>query len=188
MNQSRTIKKAKKFVKKECKKPTSKYGFEPFEYRFVPMVGYAKELAKKLDADMEVIEIAGWLHDIGSIISGRKDHHLTGAKIARKFLNDLKYPKGKIDRVCKCIKNHRGSVNNKRGNIEEKIIAEADAMSNFGNIAGLFKAAYIFEDLTQGEAKISVREKLERKWSQLHFKESKDMVRNKYKAIQELLG
>ena len=188
MNQSRIIKEAKKFVKEECKKPTSKYGFEPFEYHFIPMVGYAKELANKLDADIEVIEIAGWLHDIGSIVDGRKNHHLSGVKIARKFLNDLQYPKDKIDLVCKCIENHRGSTNKKRESIEEKILAEADAMSHFSNIAGLFKAAYIFEDLTQGEAKVSVREKLERKWNQLYFKESKDMVRNKYKAMKILLS
>ena len=36
-------------------------------------------------------------------------------------------------------------------------------MSNFENIAGIFKAAFVYENLTQGEAKDSVRKKLEDK-------------------------
>lgn len=182
-----TVGKIKKFVEKECKKPTSKYGFEPFEYHFVPMVKHAKILAKKLSADTEVVELAAWLHDIGSIKNGRKDHHKTGAKIAEKKLIELDYPRDKIKLIKKCIVNHRGSVNNNRESLEEKIISDADAISCFDNLPGLFKAAYVFEDLTQGEARVSVRKKLERKYKQLYFKESKDMVRDKYKAMKEIL-
>ena len=58
------ISKVKKFVEDECKKPTSKYGYEPFTFHFVPMVRHAKELADKLGGDKEVIVLAAWLHDI----------------------------------------------------------------------------------------------------------------------------
>ena len=79
----------KDFVEAECKKPTSKYGYEPFPCHFVPMVAFAKQLADQLGGDKEIIEISGRLHDLGSIIYGREDHHITGAEIAEKKLNEL---------------------------------------------------------------------------------------------------
>lgn len=181
------VEKVKNFVEDECKKPTSKYGYEPFPSHFVPMVARAKELSIKLSGDLEIILIASWLHDIGSIIHGREDHHITGAKIAEEKLKELNYPSNKIELVKKCILNHRGSQENKRVTIEEKIIAEADALSNFDNISGIFKAAFVFENKTQEEAKISVRKKLKRKWDQLHFEESKNLIKPKFEAIMLLL-
>jgi len=178
---------SKNFIENECKKPSSKYGYEPFPFHFVPMVNYAEKLANELGGDKEIILIAAWLHDIGSIIHGREDHHITGAKIAEEKLKELQYPTERIELVKKCILNHRGSQQNKRDSIEEQIIAEADAISNFDNIAGLFKATLVYEDKTQGEAKDSVRQKLERKWEQLHFNNSKKIIKPKYEAAMLLL-
>ncbi|MCK5322024.1 MAG: HD domain-containing protein [Candidatus Aenigmarchaeota archaeon] len=175
------------FVENECKKPSSKYGYEPFPFHFVPMVNYAKKLADELGGDKELIMVAAWLHDIGSIISGREDHHITGAKIAEEKLKEFQYPAEKIELVKKCILNHRGSQQNTRDSIEEQIIAEADVMSNFDNISGIFKAAFVYEDKTQSEAKESVRLKLKRKWKQLHFDNSKNIVKPKYEAAMLLL-
>ena len=181
------VDKIKGFVEEECRKPTSKYGFEPFEYHFVPVVKYALNLAKELGGDREIIALAGWLHDIGSIIDGRGEHHISGARIADKKLSELDYPQKKIDLVKKCILNHRGSVDNKRLSLEEQIIAEADAMSAFDNLAGIFKAAYVYESQTQGEAKISTRKKMKNKFKQLHFEKSKEIIRPKYEAAMLLL-
>ena len=132
--------------------------------------------------------IAAWLHDIGSIIYGREEHHITGAKIAEEKLNELKYPSQKIELIKKCILNHRGSKQNERNSIEEQIIAEADVLSNFDNIAGIFKAAFVYENKTQDEAKYSVKQKLERKWKQLHFESSKKIIKPKYEAVMLLLN
>ena len=178
---------SKNFIENECKKPSSKYGYEPFPFHFVPMVNYAEKLANELGGDKEIILIAAWLHDIGSIIHGREDHHITGAKIAEEKLKELQYPTERIELVKKCILNHRGSQQNERDSIEEQIIAEADTISNFDNIAGLFKATLVYEDKTQGEAKDSVRQKLERKWEQLHFNNSKKIIKPKYEAAMLLL-
>lgn len=177
----------KKFAEKECKKPTSKYGYEPFIFHFIPVVKYAEKLADTIGGDKETILIAAWLHDIGAIIYGRKDHHITGAKIADKKLTELGYPAEKIELVKKCILHHRGSQYSSRESVEEKIVAEADVLSNFENIAGIFKAAFIYENLDQGEAKNSVRKKLENKWKQIHFEASKKIIKPKYEAAMLLL-
>lgn len=176
----------KNFVENECKKSTSKYGYEPYAFHFVPMVKYGLDLVDELGGDREIVEIACWLHDIGSIVHGRKNHHITGAKIAEKILKEFNYPKDKIEIVKKCILNHRGSVNTLRNSIEEKIVAEADTMSAFDNIPGIFKAAFIYENLDQGKAREAVVEKIKNKWKKLHFDNSRKILEPKYKAIMFL--
>ncbi len=178
----------KDYVESECKKPTSKYGYEPFPAHFVPMVKYAQILAQQLWGDTEIITIAGRLHDIGSIIYGRENHHITGAEIAETKLKELKYPQEKIELIKKCILNHRGSIQNERWSIEEQIIAEADVISNFDNVSWIFKAALVYEHLGQEEAKESVRKKLENKWNQLHFENSKEIIKPKYDAAMLLFS
>ncbi|MFH1801755.1 MAG: HD domain-containing protein [archaeon] len=178
----------RKFVEEECKKPTSKYGYPPYSDHFIPMVNYAKKLAEKLNADVEIVELAGWLHDISSIICGRENHHITGAEIAEKKLKELNYPEEKIKKVKKCILNHRGSVNNFKKSIEEQIIADADAMSAYDDISCLFGAAFVCEDKSRITAKNSVKQKLINSWNKLSLEESKKLIKPKYEAVMLLLG
>lgn len=183
-----SIEKVQQYVQAECKKPTSKYGYEPYDYHFVPTVNYALILNKRLGGDREVIEAAAWLHDIGSIISGREDHHLTGAEIAGDKLKELGFPESKIELVKKCILNHRGSLDKTRRSIEEQIIAEADVMANFDDLPGIFQAFMVYEKMSRGEARKMALKKLENKYKQLHFSESKDILKPKYEAARLLLG
>lgn len=177
----------KKFVEAETNKASSKYGQTPFKRHFIPMVALAKKLAKKYQADVEIVEIAAWFHDVGSVRYGRANHHLTGAKIAEKKLTKLNYPKEKIAIIKKCILNHRGSIKNKRNSLEEQIIAEADALSNLEDVIGPLEAALVYEKLDPEQAKLSVRKKLQNKWKQLKFTESKKIAGPKYKAAMLLL-
>ncbi len=176
------------FVEAECRKPTSKYGYDPFSYHFTPVADYAGKLSDKLGGDKEVILIAAWLHDIGSIVHGRENHHETGAIIAREKLSELGYPEERVALVEVCIRNHRGSVPRERMTLEEQIVAEADVLSAFENISGIFKAAFVYEGLDQGQAIRAVRKKLENKWNQIHFESSRELVRPKYDAVKILLS
>jgi len=176
----------KDFVEAECKKPTSKYWYEPYLFHFIPMVDYAEKLINELWWDKEIVLISAWLHDIGSIVYWRKDHHITWAEIAEKKLKELNYPPQKIELVKKCILNHRWSQKNKRTTIEEQIVVEADVISNFDNISGIFKAAFVYENLSQWEAKAAVRQKLIQKWEQLHFEKSKKIIKPKFEAAMLL--
>ncbi|EKE18870.1 MAG: hypothetical protein ACD_9C00208G0002 [uncultured bacterium] len=182
------IKRVRDFVEYECKKPTSKYGYEPFDNHFVPTVEYARKLAIEFGADLEIVTIAAWIHDIGSIMNGRENHHITGAKIAEEKLRAFKYPEDRVQMVKKCVLHHRGSQKIKSQSLEEQIIAEADAMSAFDNVPGLFKAAFVYEGLDQKAAKKSVLEKLNNKWNQLGFEKSQQLLRPKYDAITVLFG
>jgi len=174
------------FVESECQKPTSHYGSEVYICHFVPMHHYAKTLGEKMNADVEIVELAAWLHDIGSIIKGRKDHHITGAEIAEQKLRELNYPEDKILKVKKCIFSHRGSQSISRTCVEEQIIADADALSAFDNISGLFKAAIFHEGLDQVQARKDVRRKLVNSWQKLS-PEAKRLIEHKYLAAMILL-
>ncbi len=182
------VEEIRKFVEEESKKPSAKYGCEPYKYHFIPVGDRAVILAKRYNADIEIVHLSALLHDIGSVVYGRENHHITGAQIAQEKLRELGYPEEKIRKVKYCILNHRGSVNNHRVSLEEQIISDADAISSFDNIPGLFKAAFVYEGLTQGEAKISVREKLQRKWNQLCLEESRNIIKPKYEAVMLLLN
>lgn len=177
----------RQFVEDECRKPTSKYGFEPYGNHFVPVAKYAKLLAEEYGADVEIVEIAAWIHDIGSIVHGREDHHITGAGIAEEKLREFGYPEERITLVKNCVLHHRGSQGIGSETLEEQIVAEADAISAFDNIEGIFKAALVYENLSQGEARKSVLKKMTNKWNQLRFEKSKEMIGPKYEAVRILL-
>jgi uncharacterized protein len=182
------VEKIRKFVKNECHKPGNNYGSEVYFKHFEPTAKWAEKLADELGGDKEVVLIAAWMHDIGSIIEGRAEHHLTGSEIARKKLVELNYPENKIRLVEKCILHHRGSRNDKRETLEEQIVAEADIISNFENIAGIFITALVYENKTEAEAEKEVLKKLERKWKQLHFEESRKLIKPKLKAVRLLFS
>lgn len=178
----------RQFVENECKKPTSLYGYEPFTEHFAPVVEFGKKLAEEMKADIEIVEIAGWLHDIGSIMIGRTDHHITSSKIAGEKLKEFSYPEDRIKLVVDCILTHRGSQKIKPKTVEGQILVEADTMSAFMNIIGLFQCALTYEKLSRKEATASVKNKLQNKWEQLEFEKSKEMIKPYYEAAMLLLS
>lgn len=182
------VQEIRNFVEEECKKPENIQGYDPFVFHFIPVVKYAQKLADEIGGDKEVILISAWLHDIGSIVHSRKDHHIEGAKIAEQKLNDLYYPEEKIELIKKCILNHRGSQQKNRETIEEQIVSEADALACFDDLTGLFQAAFCWEGhKSRNSALKAVKEKLKRKYEQLHFESSKKIIKPKFDAAMLLL-
>ena len=97
MNEEEILKQVKIFVEEECKKPSSHYGAEIFFCHFIPMVSYAKRLSRyHLNVDKFVVEVAAWMHDIGSIMEGRVDHHISGRRIAGEKLKEWGVSEKKI--------------------------------------------------------------------------------------------
>lgn len=178
--------KIRRFVQAECKKPTSKYGYDIYTHHFVQVRDYAKKLAEDLNAEVEIVELAAWLHDIGSIIYGRENHHITSCEIAEKKLKELGYPADKIEKIKQCIYSHRGSTNIERQTREAQIIADADAMSAFDNIGGQFKATFIYDNMTQEESRKYVAQKLINSYNKLSDM-AKKIIKPKFDAAMLLL-
>ena len=181
-----TIEKVREYVKEESEKDTNIFT-DAYYTHIIPMVAYSKRLARKIGADEEIVEIAAWLHDIGSLRGDYKNHHISGAKYAEEFLKKLGYPKDKIEKIKYCILNHRGSVNGYRETPEAKCIASADSMSHFNDIASLLNLALVIRKLSVGDARTFVRDKLQRSWEKM-IPEAKEMVQERYEAAMLLLN
>jgi len=170
------IKKVKKFVKEEYNKsnPLTKKGLKG---HFELVENYAKALLKKENADEEIVILSVWLHDIGTIKGYYKNHHISGAKIAEKFLLKLNYPKNKIEKVKHCILVHRGSKPGKVKLKEAQILINADAMAHFDEINLLL---VLYKD------KKELLKKLERSYAKLS-KRAKPLVKSKLEKARRKL-
>lgn len=152
------------------------------------VVKNALELAKKYEADMEIVELGALLHDIAIILDEGpiEEHHIYGAKITEELLTKYNYPKDKIERVKKCILNHRGSKDFQRNTIEEEIIADSDVIAHFDYLPSLFSSAFNILGLSVREGTDFVKKKLERDYSKLSPR-TKVLLEERYKNIMSVL-
>ena len=118
------IEEIKQIIEKEC---------DDFDYRYhvLPVVEYAEKLAEICDVNKEVVELSAWLHDIGRIKFGARNHELTGAEEAERILRQFGYPDEIIEQVKHCILAHRGRGSIRPQTMEAKVVATADALAHF---------------------------------------------------------
>ncbi|MFH1193333.1 MAG: HD domain-containing protein [Candidatus Jorgensenbacteria bacterium] len=179
-------KKAQIHVKKLCGKKENFFGTDAFHHHIVDVVRYSKLLARKTKSNEEVVEIAAWLHDVGSILGHYKDHHVEGAKYAELFLKKLHYPEHKLENVKHCILAHRGSKKIRRKTPEAICVADADGMSHFDEIGSLFKLALVTRRKSTDDAVRFVMKKLEQTYKKLS-PSAKKLVGKKLTAVRLLL-
>lgn len=96
------------------------------------------------DVDLEVLEAATLLHDIGGAkeandSSGKTDHAVIGAEMSRDILKSLNFSSEKIRHIQDCILSHRYRTDYKPQTIEAKILYDADKLETVGAI-GLARA------------------------------------------------
>lgn len=178
-----------RIVEDACRKETNYFGYRIWTDHIVHVVNYAKLLAERSGADVEIVEIAALLHDYASIkdYSMYEDHHIHGAKEAESLLKTLGYPDDRIERVKECIMCHRGSVPLERLSVESRCVADADAMAHFAAIPSLYYLAFTAHKLGVEEANAWVSAKLERSWAKLSA-EGKHIVKDRYEAYHTILA
>ena len=96
------------------------------------------------DVDWQVLELATLLHDIGGAKeandpSGKTDHAVVGAEMAKKTLESFKIFPEKIRHIQDCILSHRYRTEYKPQTIEAQILYDADKLETVGAI-GLARA------------------------------------------------
>lgn len=161
---------------------------EDYKYHTLLVVKYAKKLAEIYNADLELVEIAALLHDIGRAdIEKDPIHHIVGAQETEKIMKDLEYPDDTIKEVVHAVYTHRAKEE-KPETLVAKIVANADAMSHFEVIPMFYfwrgKRNIPFDEITKW-----VEEKLKRNWEEkLTFPEAKEMVKEKYEIAKIMLA
>lgn len=181
------INKIKVEIRNRCDSPDNFFGVGSYEH-IESVAKHAVELANYYDADIEICEIAGWLHDIASITdySLYEEHHIHGANIAEEILQFYNYPKDKIELVKLCILNHRGSVPKEKITKEEICVADADAISHYDTLPSLFYLAFVQRKLDIDEGITFVKSKLDRSYNKMS-NESKEYYKNRRELILSIL-
>ena len=180
------VEEIRKHVIKRYQERDDAEGMDMYDTHVRYVVEYAKTLANKLGADVEVVEIASLLHDIARIDGLNENHHIEGAKYAEELLDGLGYDSDKISIIKNCIMSHRGSVDIPQKTIEAKCLASGDAMAHFRSIPDMFYFVYkdLGCDIEEG------KQKLRKKFTESYAKmipEAKEMVEEKYIAVMKIL-
>ena len=97
-------------------------------------------------ADMNVLLIAAYLHDIGrscqDASNGAVCHAEKGARIAQPIITDLPLSKKQKENIVHCIITHRFRGNHAPKSIEAKVLFDADKLDAIGAIG--VARAYLF--------------------------------------------
>ena len=141
-------------------------------------------LAKKYDADLEIVSLGALLHDIALIknVGTKKDHHINGKIIANEILNKYSYPKDKLERVLGCVYNHRSSKN--ATNMEELCVADSDILAHFDNIEMLYNLAINKHKINNSEISNWIKDCLNKDYDDLSTKTKQDF-KEQYKLLLE---
>lgn len=175
-------------VERACAASKNRFGMGIWTHHVKPMLDVAAELAKRIEADPEIVAIAVLLHDYAGIADQNKaqDHHVHGATEADRILSLEKYPHSRIEQVKACILTHRGSVSLSRDTKEQQCVADADAIVHIQCVPSLFFVAYSNLGMTIDEGHRWVRDKLERDWEKLSDT-GKDYIQSRYEAARMVL-
>ena len=151
------IKAVRKVVKSQCEA-------DDWRYHILPVTKYARQLARKLDADEELAELGALLHDIGRIaVRGKEsEHEVIGVPIAEEILEKLGYSQRVIEEVKHCVESHRASKEVAPRTMTARIVADADAMAHFDAVPALIRLGLRMENDDLEKAVQWVYEKIER--------------------------
>lgn len=98
----------------------------------------ALRIAKTEKADIDVIKLSAYLHDIGRKEEmqgkGKVDHAGKGVKLAEKILAKYDLAKNVKENILHCILSHRYRNNYKPETIEAQILFDADKLDSIGAV------------------------------------------------------
>lgn len=94
-------------------------------------VTLAKIIGKKEKADIDVVIVSAYLHDVGQSVRF-KGHNKISEKMARELLKKLKFDQEFIDAVAHCIYCHSTSCVKEAKTIEAKVLYDADMLQTIG--------------------------------------------------------
>ena len=142
----------------------------------------SETLGRELDADMEALVAAVYLHDLGRHYIKDEAHGALSARKAEPVLNRIGVPVEKHEKVLHAIRVHDViATPQDRTTIESKILYDADKVDSFGFIGVL---RHIQHHYHYGEESIDlILNANERCWKGLALPETRRMAQGDYEYI-----
>jgi len=103
---------------------------------------YALQIAEAEKANVTIVEIASYLHDIGRGREKNQYHTKTSSQLAKTFLINLGFPKDQTQKIIHCIETHSRKPFHRKApeTIEAKVLYDADGLELIGAV-GLLRTA-----------------------------------------------
>ncbi len=172
----------------ECKSSRNAFGPAFFDEHLSVVAGYATELGRALDADLEIIQLAAWLHDLSAVqdFAALPKHPELSAEIARRLLQERGYPAERIECVAACIASHSTPMQMGKGLLEEVCVSNADAMSQI--VKPSYWHYYIFKVRQFGftEGRDWLRQRVDSHWAAL-IPQARALIETQYAQVRECL-
>ncbi len=100
--------------------------------------GLCERIGKAEGADMEVVKISAYLHDIGRSIQDQSEgqvcHAEEGAKLACRIIEKLPLSNIQKDNIIHCVRSHRFRGNHEPRTTEAKVLFDADKLDSIGAV------------------------------------------------------
>lgn len=160
---------------------------QTWQFHLLPVIKNACMLAERYGADKDVVEVSAIFHDYADLIdmNNRDNHHILGAEMAEEVLKKDGFSDEFIEKVKRCIINHRASVVNEKFSIEEICVADADAMSHLDSVVELICwRAYLGESIMECNA--FVKNKIVKSYSKMS-KRTQELMKDKFDSIMKVL-
>ena len=164
-----TTETVREYVSNACNSSRNSFGPAFFEQHLSVVVKYARSLGEALEADLEIVELAAWLHEI-----------------ARKMLSEKGYPAERTERVAACIASHSAPVQIGNGSAEEVCVSNADATAQIVRPAYWLYFAFHVRRLGFTEGKDWLRQRVENNWAAL-IPPARAMIEKEYRQVTEFL-
>ena len=128
MNQKEILDSAQIFIKNQFSGETTGHDY----YHIKRVVKLAKQIGKEENADLFLVELAAWLHDVG-------DYKLhegmdKSEELISEFLFELNLPQETISQILEIISQVSFSKGNLSTSLEAKIVQDADRLDALGAI------------------------------------------------------
>ena len=139
-------------------------------------------IGKKLNADLEILVAAAYLHDLGMHYAPARVHGRLSAEKADPVLERIGFPGEKRDATLLAIRTHDVSASSEdRKTIEAKILFDADKVDAFGVIGVLRYTRVVY-----GKLPIDfIIEDIEMRWEGLSFSETREAARDDYQYSKD---
>ena len=167
-------------------KETNEDHYDFWEQHIKYVYKEAIELARKYNANEEVVRLGALLHDIALIekYGTREEHNVKGKELAEKILVSFNCPEDIMDRVLGCVLHHRSSKNAE--NIEEICVADADILAHFDNISIVYDVMYTLRHMQLAEVRKEVKEYIEKDFNDLSPQTHNDF-QDRYEIIKSVI-